>query len=146
MLRLLAAFCEARSIDTMAEVTVEAIDRFRATRKIGPVTATKELQTLRQFCAFCVERGWLTDNVAKRVKPPRNAKPEPIEPYTTTEVAAFLKACDSFGRTSYERLRARAMVLLLRYTGLRISDSPLSRETELGRNVSSCIHKRPVDW
>ncbi len=129
ILRLLAAFCEARSIDTMAEVTVEAIDRFRATRKIGPVTATKELQTLRQFCAFCLERGWLTDNVAKRVKPPRNAKPQPIEPYTATEVAAFLKACDSFGRTSYERLRAKAMVLLLRYTGLRISDvSTLARD------------------
>ncbi len=129
ILRKLSHFCERESIDTMAELTVEVVDRFRATRQIGPVTATKELQTLRQFCAFSVERKWLTDNVAKKVKPPRNAKPQPIEPYTEAEVAAFLRACESFGRTSYERLRARAMVLLLRYTGLRISDvAALSRD------------------
>ena len=34
----------------------------------------------------------------------------------------ILSACDRLGRGRYERSRARAMVLLLRYTGLRISD------------------------
>jgi integrase len=34
----------------------------------------------------------------------------------------MIAACDSFGRTSYERLRARAMVLALRYTALRVGD------------------------
>ena len=106
----------------MAEVTVEVLDGFRASRHIGRVTALKELQTLRQFCAFCVERKWLVENPAKRIKPPKNAKPEPVEPYSPQEIAAILAASDEFGRTQYERLRARAMLLLLRYTGLRVSD------------------------
>jgi len=60
--------------------------------------------------------------VAKRVKPPANVKPKPVEPYTTQEIIKIIAACDQFGRTSYERLRARAMVLLIRYTALAISD------------------------
>jgi integrase len=45
------------------------------------------------------------------------------EPYTPEEVAAILQACDEFGRQPYERLRARALILLLRYTALRIGDA-----------------------
>ena len=118
----IAAYCDKDAVRTMAEMTVETLDGFRASRRIGRVTAQKELQTLRQFCAFCVDRKWLSENLAKLIKPPKNVKPEPIEPYTTEEVGAMLIASDEFGRTSYERLRARAMLLLLRYTGLRISD------------------------
>jgi len=121
-MRHLDEFCKVNVVGSLAELSVETLDGYRATRMIGAVTSTKELQTLRQFCEFCVERNWLTENVAKRLKPPRNAKPQPIEPYREAEVAAILAACDAFGRTNYERRRARAMVLLLRFTALRISD------------------------
>ena len=36
---------------------------------------------------------------------------------------AILGACQALGRTGYERARARALVLLLRHTALRISDA-----------------------
>jgi integrase len=45
-----------------------------------------------------------------------------VVPYTKQEVIAIIAACDQMGRTSYERRRARAMTLLMRYAGLRISD------------------------
>jgi integrase len=104
------------------QLGVEHLDAFRAGRKISPTTALKELQTLRQFFDFCLERHWIESNPAKKIKLPRNIRPEEIVPYTQTETAAILAACDAIGRGPYERLRARAMVLLLRYTGLRISD------------------------
>ena len=53
--------------------------------------------------------------------PPARPEDEP-EPYTTQDVSKIIAACDQFGRGPYERLRARAMVLVLRYTGLRVSD------------------------
>ncbi len=53
---------------------------------------------------------------------PKNIKPALREPYTRDEIIRILAACDRIGRNAYERIRARAMVLLLRYTGLRISD------------------------
>jgi integrase len=67
-------------------------------------------------------------NPAKEVKAPKT-KPTPKEPYTEDEVLAILSACDQLGRGAYELDRARAMVFLLRFTGLRISDvATLARE------------------
>jgi integrase len=60
--------------------------------------------------------------IAARIKSPRNIQPNDVEPLTTVEVNEIIKACDAIGRTSYERRRARAMVLALRYTALRIGD------------------------
>ena len=122
IMRQLGDFCRRSSIRTMDELTVDALDHYRANRGIVRTTSLKELQTLRQFCGFCVEREWLKKNVAKQVKPPKNVKPEPVEPYTAAEVTRIVGACEKIGKGNYERRRARAMILLLRYTGLRISD------------------------
>jgi integrase len=71
----------------------------------------------------------MTANPAKEMKAPRNLKGNEVVPYTFQEEGHILAACNQIGgakykRTEaiYERLRARAMVLLLRHTALRISD------------------------
>jgi len=85
-------------------------------------TSAKELQTLRIFFGFCLDRKWATENVARRIKSPRNIKPNDVVPFTALEVGAILKACSGVGRAAYERARTKAMVLTLRYTALRIGD------------------------
>jgi len=121
-LNLLTEFCAGQKIDTVSDVTIEGLESFRAGREISPITSSKELQTFRQFFGFCFDRRWISENIAKRIKGPRNIKPNDIEPYTSGEVSRILAACDSFGRGAYERARARGMILLLRYTALRIGD------------------------
>jgi integrase/recombinase XerC len=112
----------------MIQIGVEDLDGYRGSRQLAPSTSAKELQILRQFFAFCLERQWLDlqpgieNNPAKRIKLPKNIKPEPVVPYTVTELAQIRGACDAIGHSPYEHLRARGMVLLMRYTGLRISD------------------------
>ena len=118
----LKEFCKAADLECVSEMSTEDLDAHRAARKIAPITSLKELQTLRQFFGFCFERRWIGQNIAKAIKGPRNIKPNDIEPYTAGEVGKILAACDSFGRTPYERTRARAMVLVLRFTALRIGD------------------------
>ena len=115
-------FCHSRHRESLDQLDVTDLDDYRAHRRIGLLTWSKELQTLRQFCEFCMRRRWLRRNLAKEVEGPKNIKPKEVKPYTKAEVAQIIAACDHFGRHSYERLRARAMVLLMRYTGLRISD------------------------
>ncbi len=84
---------------------------------------------LRQFCGFCCDRKWSSENVAKRIKSPRNIKPNDVEPFSTSEVKSIIAASNVIGRGPYERLRARAMILTLRYTALRIGDvAMLGRE------------------
>ena len=60
-----------------------------------------------------------------KIKPPRNARPPPVVPYTAAEVVKIVTAAGTIGKGDYERLRARAAVLLLRYAALRISDVAL---------------------
>jgi site-specific recombinase XerD len=121
----LKEFCTGREIDYVSELTTDGLDAFRAGRTLKPITSAKELELLRQFCGFCCDRKWCTDNVAKRIKSPRNIKPNDVEPYSTAEISLIIKACDGIGRGPYERLRARAMILTLRYAALRIGDVAL---------------------
>jgi integrase/recombinase XerC len=130
----LQTFCDEHGLDSVAEVTTEQIDLFRASRGLKQITSSKELEILRLFCGFCFDRKWANENVAKRLKSPRNIKPNDVQPFTTAEVAAIIKACDLIGRTSYERLRARAMILTLRYTALRIGDVGLLSRDRITRD------------
>jgi len=129
----LKSFCEARKIDAVDELTADHLDAFRAGRALKPITGSKELQLLRQFCGFCFDRKWAGENAAKRIKPPRNIKPNDVEPFSTAEVASIIKACDTIGRGPYERLRALAMILTLRYTALRIGDVAMLNKDRLSR-------------
>jgi integrase len=85
-------------------------------------TWVKEVELLRQFFEFCRDREWTTKNPAKGLKRPTMIEANDIEPYTRDEIVKIIAACDQMGRTSYERRRARAMVLVMRFAGLRISD------------------------
>lgn len=128
-LRLLITFCEQAGISAIADVTTEVLEDFRRSRQISLVTGKSELQTLRTFFGHCVRRKWLGANPAKDVRAPKNLKPNEVVPYTLQEERLILAACDQIGGgkynrsgAAYEQLRARAMVMLLRHTALRISD------------------------
>jgi site-specific recombinase XerD len=122
VVRKVKQFCESEGVDTVGDLTAEQLDAFRSSRGLKPITSTKELQTLRVFFGFCLDRKWTTENVARRIKPPRNIKPNDVVPFTALEVGAILKACSGVGRAAYERARTKAMILTLRYTALRIGD------------------------
>jgi site-specific recombinase XerD len=127
-------FCEKHNVDSVNELTTDVLDRFRAGRGLKPVTSSKELQFLRQFCGFCVDRRWMESNPAKRIKSPRNLKPNDVEPFTSVEVGRIVAACGVIGSGAYERLRARAMVLTLRYTALRVGDVALLARDRISRD------------
>ena len=128
-LRLFQAFCDQEAITDLVDVNLDVLEDFRQTRKIGLVTWKVELQALRTFFGYCVSHRWLATHPAKEMKAPRNIKPNEVVPYTLREESLILAACDQIGGATYkrtdavyERLRARAMILLLRHTALRISD------------------------
>ena len=129
----LKAFCAGRRIDMMVELTADHLDAFRSSRGLAAITGSKELQLLRQFCGFAFDRKWTDENVAKRIKPPRNIKPNDVEPFPVSDIGQIIRACDGIGRGPYERLRARAMILTLRYTALRIGDVAMLSRDRLSR-------------
>jgi hypothetical protein len=122
IMKRLTEFAEANQLDTVSRILLKHLDAYRLTRKLNALSWSKELQLLRTFFEFCRKRKWCDENPAKDMRMPPDPKPKPREPYTVEEYRAILDACDTFGRQQYERLRVRAMILLMRYYGLRVSD------------------------
>src|SRR5215471_917908 len=97
-LRHLREYLERGGVQDVMQVGVERLDGYCASRKLSGTTWGNERQTLVQFFDFCEERGWIEDNPARRIKPPRNIKPAEVVPYTDAEIAKILAACDQMGR------------------------------------------------
>jgi site-specific recombinase XerD len=131
VLDLLTSFAEGQSIVTIDQFSLDRLDDYKLTRKLCALSWQKELQLLRTFFEFCLEREWVARNPAKKMKMPPEPKPKPRLPYTKDEVIQILTACETFGKGSYERLRAKAMVLLLRFYGLRVSDVATLRKDRI---------------
>lgn len=116
----------------LKNIDVDGLSKFRSGRKIDDqslkaATQIKELGHLRAFFNFCVAREWINRNPAKALKPPINNE-LPTLPFEDHELAGILAACDRIDNLNQEgieraRIRARALILLLIYSGLRISDA-----------------------
>ncbi len=135
-----SAFAKSQGLVNLDEFTGPTIDSYRATRDVELSTWGKELEFLRGFFGYCQAQGWIRGNPAKLSRAPK-VREKAIEPYTRQEVVNMLDACDSFGSNHYERRRARAMILLLRHTALRISDVGMMKRSSL---KGDSIHVRTI--
>lgn len=122
--------CTEYNIRYVNQVKVEHIDLYRQSRPIAASTWGKELEVLRHFFRFCCDREWTQTNPAKKVRTPK-VRPTRKMPYTAEEFIAILSACDRLGRCSYERQRARAIVLVMRFCGLSVVDVATLRRDEI---------------
>jgi integrase len=105
---------------------VDFLDAHHAKRRIAKSTWRKELRILRTFFNWCMERDWISVNPAKKLKLPPLEELK-TQPFTEEDVSKMLAACDAItcsnsADTPYTRKRARALVLVLLYSGLRVSD------------------------
>jgi integrase len=111
----------------ISSITPEKLINYRAIRQGAVITKKNELQTIKSFLWFCVNHGWIAKNPAQHVKPPRGESP-PTMPYSNEEIKRLIDACSqlrgAFGQSAIlAQRRAIALVLLLMYSGLRISDA-----------------------
>jgi site-specific recombinase XerD len=126
--------------DTRGQIPITAIthnvlENYAQTRQISPGTWRKELQILRTFFCWTIEqKGWLERTPVKLRTPPL---PELVTlPFTETEADALIWATSQItsryvNLTSQFQRVARAVVLTLFYTGLRISDVAMLRRSAL---------------
>lgn len=117
--RRLLPWCRLQEITVLGDLSVTRLDAFTDTWTGAPRYFAKNLERLRAFCQFCVDRDWLPKNPAKAIKMPR-IEPRPTLPFTPQEMTQIVAACDHY---CGNRPRVRAFVLVLRYSGLRISDA-----------------------
>jgi len=118
---------------SLRSLSVDDVRRLRERWKLAPISASKKLERMRTFFSFCVSSGWVPVNLAKGIKQPR-LRFAPTLPYSGEEWKKILWALDAYeeihAQTPHRILRElKALVLLMRYSGLRISDAvSLKRE------------------
>jgi site-specific recombinase XerD len=125
-LRNFIGLCEQENVQSITEATSDVLSKFREQRAVESTTQRKELQHLRSFYGFLVKREWITENLAKELKPPAYHS-KPTMPFEPEEISAIIAACDRIENNDREnaaraRVRAKALVMLLLYSGMRISD------------------------
>lgn len=127
LFRQLEAFAEANSIRFLKQLDTPTLRKFRASWKDGDLSALKKLERMRSFFRFAHESGWLERNPVTGIKNPK-VTIRPTLPYSRDEMLRLVRAATTYiheiqpqGREN--AIRLRALMLLLRYSGLRIGDA-----------------------
>jgi integrase/recombinase XerD len=120
------AFARDNGLRFLRELDLPALRKFRATWPNQNFSAQKKLESLRTFFRFAQVSGWITENMAAKLESQKTRRPQ-VLPFTREEMVRILAACDDYGdnhgRAGQENARRlRALVLMLRYSGLRIGD------------------------
>ena len=127
LFRHLKSFAELRGMRFLKELDTPTLRTFRASWKDENLAALKKLERLRSFFRFVVSNGWLAADPSRDLKSPKVTM-RPTLPFSPDEMVRILAGtqkyiaeCQAHGRDNARRLRA--LVLLLRYSGLRIGDA-----------------------
>ena len=123
----LAAFCKDRGLLYLVQLGINELDSFIATWKDSSISKVKKVERLKGFFRFCHSRKMIPDDPSVSLRKPKVTDP-PTLPFSKEQMAEILHACDRFlgsnrkpGGQNSQRLRT--LVLLMRYSGLRIGDA-----------------------
>jgi integrase len=127
LFRQLTEFATNKGIALANGLDLSALTEFRATwTNLDPLSATKKLERLRGIYKFAVQRKIVDENFALGLVAPK-VKPNPTLPFPSDEMKRILKAAES----DTVDPRAKAFILTMRFSGLRISDVATLRRDSL---------------
>jgi site-specific recombinase XerD len=102
----------------LRDLTVNAMRSIRNNWKVSARTQQKTIEMLRSFFRFCETAEWIARNPMQGIKPPK-VTDVPTLPVDDGDFAKLINGAAKLGVTGH---RLRTLFLVLRYSGLRISD------------------------
>lgn len=111
-------------VDLLADISPGLIRRWRETWSCAASTHGQQLAMLKAFFRFACSAGWIPESPAQGIKAPKSDS-RPTEPLDVEEVRAMLRAAEG-------QPRERALLLLLRYSGLALRDAVTLPRKALG--------------
>ena len=109
------AFAKDRGVQRIESVEGALLREWREKAPWSAGTCALRLQQVKTWLRFAEDAGWIKESPAGRLRPPKRDAP-PTMPLTRAEFRAMLEA-------ARDKPKERALALLMRYSGLAISDS-----------------------
>jgi integrase/recombinase XerD len=130
----LEQYTSTKGITAISQLKLDDLSEFRAKWKDAPLSASKKLERLRSMFRFALKRKWVAENLALDLKRPK-VPDNPTLPFSDAEMKAILHAAKN--STRYAAESTYAFILMMRYSGLRISDvTTLTRDSISGRRLN----------
>jgi len=131
-------FARKRGYPRLKDLNLHAVTEFRITWPDAPATAQKNIERLRNFFRFAMDREWCTSNPASKLNV--RVVVQQKDPFSAEEFDRILEATHLYGDGHWRTGQAnagelRALVLVLRFSGLRISDAVKLERTQLIRGA-----------
>jgi integrase/recombinase XerD len=131
MANSLSGWCKDNGYVRLDRITLDVLDNFVSTWKYASTTHRSRIDLMRGFFKFCVARKWITENPASGLIKPKESQ-EPTLPFTAEEESRIFGAAERFhkranlgGLWTVNHQTAHALLLVMRWTGLRASDAVL---------------------
>lgn len=153
----LREFASDKGYVLIDQLRITDMDDFYSRWKDGIRARAKKLERMKGFFHFCMKRKWISENPAADLEAPVGSGSAANRmPFTDSELVRIYDACDNLpdvqwknhlGSGSWGGDDVKTMVMLLCWTGLRISDGAtfdMSRVTphpEGGANIFLRMHK-----
>jgi integrase/recombinase XerD len=136
--RQMSRFASSKGLQFVKQFDLPFLTEFRCCWKDGPLSSLKKLERLKCFFRFAEEHKWVNENPACKLKAPKLTH-RPTLPFSPDEVRRIIQALKVFRKRANSRgqdsaLRLHALVLVLRYTGMRIGDSVKLTASEVNGN------------
>lgn len=128
----------------LRSLSVDDLRVLRESWKLSSSSARKRIELLRGFFSFCVSSGWIALNPAKGLKSPR-IEHIPTQPFAENEWGNVLTAIQVLRDIhpqipSSTQRSLKAIILLLRYSGLRISDAVSLKRERIDKDGRLFVH------
>ena len=138
----LLSWCEAEGYKLLRELDLPGVRAFRSSWKGGALAKKKKQERLTGFFWFCIRAGWITTNPTHNLGR-ISVTQAPTDYFTREEFDKLIdsthlyresRSDDSIGGNNATRLRT--LILLMRWSGLRIRDAiTLERTRLIGDNL-----------
>lgn len=132
--RQLLPWAKSCGLTYLQDLTTPELTKFRSVWKNNDLTTQRKHHRLRGFFGFCISNEWLTKNPAMQMKRVQ-VNQKPTDYFTRAEFKRIVDATFAYGDWHgghdfhYRADRLRALVLLMRWSGLSILDAvTLERE------------------
>lgn len=133
VLNQLQTFATKHGYQLLSQLTKDVLLSFRASWDNKALSGGKKLEHLKTFFRFCYDAGWTKKDEARTIAPPE-VKPKQVLPFTTEEFKKLLIGCDTHPQKS-RATQLKALVLLMRHSGLRLMDAVMLRRDRIESGV-----------